>query len=435
MSAAVTDQLRRNFSRLSSSNFVRNVAVVGGGIAAAQAITLTFTPFITRLYGPEAFGISAAFAAIVSIITPVATLGYSNAVVMPNTDEDAAAVARLSILCALLLVPMSLVIIHVTLPWLAGWTGLEKEPQLLYLLPLSLLLTAFLSVANQGAIREGLFSAKARAYVESKLFTNIGKLAGGVIAPSGLLLIVLALAEQFLNLSMQLRRVQRSATLSPSKWFGLCGVLVAAKKYKDFALFRMPQGVIRAISMGLPVIALTALFGAASAGQYSLTVLLLGAPVMLLGESVREVFYPKITRAIINKNGDETQLIIKSAAALILLGIMPFGFIWVFGDVVLPWFSGSEWTRAGEYSKWIAIWMMLMMASEPAIAAMPALRLQSALLVYEILITGARIAALYLGFSVGDDLTSIMLFSITNAVGYSMLLFFVILKSIKTHHN
>jgi hypothetical protein len=42
-------------SRTYKSKFVRNVAVVASGTAGAQAITMAFSPIITRLYGPEAF--------------------------------------------------------------------------------------------------------------------------------------------------------------------------------------------------------------------------------------------------------------------------------------------------------------------------------------------------------------------------------------------
>lgn len=430
MSTAVIGTLRRTFARLTTSRFVRNVFVAGSGIAAAQAITLAFAPFITRLYDPEAFGVSAAFAAIIGVITPIATLGYSSAIVMPEADKEASAVARLSILCGLILAPLSLVLVYIARPWLADLTGLDSTPQVLYLIPLALLFTALLSVVEQTAIREGLFKAKARAYVESKLLINLGKLFGGLIAPSGLLLVVLTLAERLLNFIMQLVRVPTSLTLNPAAWFGSRDVLEVAKKYRDFPIFRMPQGVIRATSMGFPVIALTGFFGPASAGQYSLTVLLLGAPVMLLGESVRQVFYPKITRAISNASTEVATHIGKAAFILILIGSIPFGTIAFFGDLLVPWLSGSEWVRAGKYSQWISIWMLAMMAAEPAIAAMPGLRLQPALLGYEILITGARIAALYAGFSVGDDLTSIIFFSVTNAAGSLILLIFVISKAL-----
>ena len=417
--------------RLKTSNFVRNVAMVGGGIAAAQAISLAFMPFLTRLYGPEAFGIAAAFAAIVNIITPISTMGYANAIVMPDSDEDAAAVARLSILCGFMVVPISLIAVYLGKPWLAGWTGMEKVPDMLYFIPAILVVGAFLSVANQSAIRANLFKAKARAYVESTLLTNISKLIGGILAPSGLLLIILTLVGQIINFLMQMLRVPRVGVLKPSNWFGFNGIKAAAISHRDFAMYRMPQSVIRAFSIGLPVIMLTTLFGAGSAGQYSLVVLLLGAPVMLLGSSVGDVFYPKITRAINEKKGNAFTLIVKAVTVLFIVGIVPFGFIAIFGDSVLPLVFGEEWQLAGQYSQWVAFWMIAMLSVGPAVAAIPALKIQSVLLIYEVLITFARIGVLYIGSWYNNDILAIALFSLANVVGYIGLLIVVILSSKK----
>ncbi|MBY6104728.1 lipopolysaccharide biosynthesis protein [Marinobacter nauticus] len=410
--------MKHLFSTLIKSNFVRNVAVVGGGIALAQAITLAFTPFLTRLYGPESYGIAAAFAAVISIISPMATMGYANAIVLPEKDDDAAAVARLSILCAFGILPFTILIIYLAKPQLAQWTGLQSAPNLLYLIPVSLLISAFLSVANQSAIRKGLFKAKARAYVESTLFTNIGKLGGGLSLPSGMMLIILTQLGQLLNFVMQMLRVPRTGVLKPVNWFGVKGALSAANSQRDFAIYRMPQSMIRALAMGMPVVVLTALYGPSEAGQYSLTLLILGAPVMLLGDSVGEVFYPKITRAITGKTGDASALVLKAVAVLGVVALATFGPIIILGDRVLPLIFGSEWEKAGLYSQWVAVWMIAMLASRPAIAAMPALKLQSALLVYEVLVTGARFLALYMGSKLSDDLFSIALFSIVNVLGY-----------------
>ncbi|WP_239036691.1 oligosaccharide flippase family protein [Marinobacter sp. C7] len=390
---------------------------------------MAFTPFLTRLYGPEAFGVSAAFTAVMSIITPLATLGYATAIVIPEGDKEAAAIARLSILCALILAPISLLAVHLGQPWIAILTGLQDTPQILYLIPLSLIITAFLSVANQSAIRKGLFKAKARAYVESALGTNLGKLGGGLVAPSGLVLILLTQAGQMLNLFMQLLRVPRQGVLKPSNWIGVRGVGEAAKAQRDFAVYRMPQSIIRAMAMGLPVIVLTALFGSAEAGQYSLTLLILGAPAMLLGDSVGEVFYPKITRAITGNKPKAQVLIVKAIAVLGLVGVATFGLIVIFGDVLVPWLFGAEWGRAGEYSQWVAVWMTAMLATRPAVASMPALELQSVLLLYEIVVTAARAAALYVGFLFGDDLVSIAIFSLINVAGYVGLSAVVLFKA------
>lgn len=431
MPTNLPSKLQNILHRLKSSNFVRDVLLVGGGIAVAQVISLTFMPFLTRLYGPESFGIAASFAAILNIITPISTMGYANAIVMPETDEDASAVARLSISIAFTLIPISLLAVFLGKPWLAQWTGMQKSPNMLYLIPISLIVTAFLSVANQSAIRAQLFKPKARAYVESTLLTNINKLIGGFLAPSGTMLIILTILGSLTNFIFQILRVPRQGALKPSNWFGIRGALRAAKIQKEFSLFRMPQSVIRAISMGLPVILLTSLFGASYAGQYSLVVLILSAPVVLLGDAVGEVFYPKITRAITNNSVQAFELISKATLTLFLVGIAPFGFIILFGDIFLPLIFGDKWQIAGVYSQWVAFWMIAMLTVRPAIAAMPVLKIQHILLIYEITITIARIGALYIGSFYKDDTLAIALFSIVNVIGYLLLFIIIMLKSKK----
>lgn len=413
MPSAVFSFIQSIVKRLKSSNFIRDVAMVGGGIAAGQAIALAFMPFLTRLYGPESFGIAAAFAAIVNIITPISTMGYANAIVMPESDEDAAAVARLSILCGLIIAPLSLILVHVGKPWLAVWTGMEKAPEMLYLIPLTLVIGAFLSVANQSAIRASLFKAKARAYVESKLFTDTSKLIGGLLAPSGLLLILLTIVGQFTNFLMQMLRVPRTGVLKISNWFGTDGARNAAIEQRDFAIYRMPQSVLNAASLGLPTILLTSLFSASSAGQYSVAVMVLGAPAMLLGQAVGEVFYPKITRAIVAKSPNAYMLLLKVSAILLAVGIIPFGTVFFFGDYIFSLVFGTEWVLAGSYSQWLSMWLLSSLVAGASVATLPALRLQRFLLIREFFSVILRAAALYIGFKFfNSDIIAIILFSI-----------------------
>ena len=399
--------------RLKTSNFVRNVAMVGGGIAAAQAISLAFMPFLTRFYGPEAFGIAAAFAAIVNIITPISTMGYANAIVMPDGDEDAAAVARLSILCGFIVVPISFIAVYLGKPWLAVWTGMEKAPDMLYFIPAILVVGAFLSVANQSAIRANLFKAKARAYVESTLLTNISKLIGGILAPSGLLLIILTLVGQIINFLMQMLRVPRVGVLKPSNWFGFNGIKAAAISHRDFAMYRMPQSTMNAAAIGLPVILLSSFSGSVSAGQYSVAVLVLGAPVMLLGQAVGEVFYPKITRAIMAKSPSAYKLLFKVSAILFAVGLIPFGTMMIFGEYLFSIVFGQEWVVAGNYSQWLSIWLLSNLVTGASIATLPALGLQRFLLIREVFSVILRATALYIGFKFFEsDVIAIALFSI-----------------------
>lgn len=94
----------------------------------------------------------------------------------------------------------------------------------------------------------------------------------------------------------------------------------------------------------------------------------------------------------------------------------------------MPELFGTEWRRAGEFSQWIGLWMAAMLISRPAVTAIPALGMQKSLLKYEVLITIARIAALYVGAEFGDDLSSVIVFSLTNIAGYAALLTMVSLR-------
>lgn len=421
--------LHNHIKTFRQSKFVRNVFAVATGIAAAQAISLAFMPFLTRLYGPEAFGALAAFTAILNIITPLATLGYANAIVMPKTQEGANAVARLSLVSAVIASSVALIVIYAFQEQLASLAGLSSEPNLLYLIPTSLVLVALLSVANQAAIREGLFKAKSSSYVASTFIMNLGKLGAGYISASGITLIVLSIFANLINYIILMARVPKVGSFDFRQWFGITGIRKAAFEHKDFAIYRMPQSVIRAASMGLPVIMLTTLFGVSSAGQYSILLVILAAPVVLLGDSVGEVFYPKITRAIVDKTGNTFSLIIRSIFALLLVASIPFGFIIIFGESFLPWLLGAEWQLAGKFSPWIALWMIAMLVVRPAVAAMPALKIQSLLLFYEIIVTITRIGALYIGYLNKSELISIILFSLVNVLGYMGLLVVILFRA------
>lgn len=409
----MSNSLYSRINYFSRSKFVRNVLAVATGVAAAQAISLAFMPFLTRLYGPEAFGALAAFTAIINIITPLATLGYANAIVMPKTEEEANAVARLSLVSAAIVSPIVLILVYVFQLQLAKLTGLENQPNLLYLIPISLLLVALLSVANQVAIREGLFKAKSSSYVASTFIMNLGKLGAGYISATGITLIIFLIISKLINYIILIARVPKVGAFNFRHWFGLNGIQKAALDNKDFAIYRLPQSILNAAAVGLPVILLTNYYGSSAAGYYSLTTLILGAPVLLLGQSVGEVFYPKITNAIRQQASNSLQLVIKATLALGGVAIIPFGTVMLFGPDLFAFAFGEQWKTAGEYAQWIAPWLACVLATRGILAAFPILNLQSYLLVQEVFSIILRSLALIIGLKYyQSDLVAIALFSV-----------------------
>jgi lipopolysaccharide exporter len=82
-----------------SSSFATDVLKLVTGTTFVQAITILASPLLTRLYGPEAFGFLALFTSITSIIGVVACMRYELAIMLPKTDEEAANLLGLCLLC------------------------------------------------------------------------------------------------------------------------------------------------------------------------------------------------------------------------------------------------------------------------------------------------------------------------------------------------
>ncbi len=138
--------IKRFLERTYKSRFVRNVAVVASGTAGAQAIVIAFSPIITRLYGPEAFGILGTFMAIVAVITPLAALSYPVAIVLPKKDSDARGIARLSAYIALGVSALTALVLLAAGDRIVKLLQVQEVSSFIWLLPVVILFAALLQI-------------------------------------------------------------------------------------------------------------------------------------------------------------------------------------------------------------------------------------------------------------------------------------------------
>lgn len=414
--------------KLKRNSFIRNVVIVASGTAAAQVITLLFTPLITRLYGPEAFGILGTFNSIVFIAAPAAALTYPIAIVLPKDGEEARGLVRLSLGIAALVSLLAAVVILFMSDSLAGWLHLEDLHFVLYLIPVYILLTGLLQTAEQWLIRTQQFQAAAKASVAHSVILNGSKAGAGLIYPAGMVLIILTVFGQLFKALMMIAWskgfIRRGKDEQPAAERLPLWVLI--KKYRDFPLFRTPQIFLNSISQSLPTLSLTILFGPAAAGFYTLGKNVLSMPSQLIAKSVGDVFYPKITEAA-NQGEDISKLLIKATWSLTMIGLIPFGLIAAFGPVLFAIVFGGSWQIAGEYARWMALWVFAAFLNRPAVSAIPVLGLQDRFLLYEIISTMVRFGAIYIGFVLfKSDLASIILYSLASVVLNLSLIFYTI---------
>jgi len=239
--------LRQRILQFSKRPFVRNVALVAGGTAAAQAITMAFAPFITRLYGPEAYGIQGVFMSIAGVLAAVASLTYPIAIVLPKSDADAVGLARLSIYIGIAMSLLAAVILFFYGPEILSLVNGEEIAAFMYLLPLFMLISVIGMVMRQWLIRKKLFTLTAKVTVWQSLVMNTVKSGLGLIQPTAVVLIVTNTLGALLAAAMMLLGLRRTSANNygedrisrPSS-----SVVALASRHRDFPLLRAPQELL-----------------------------------------------------------------------------------------------------------------------------------------------------------------------------------------------
>jgi O-antigen/teichoic acid export membrane protein len=429
--------LKQHALRLWRNRFARNVAVVASGTAGAQAITMLFAPIITRLYGPEAFGLLGTFMAIVSVITPLAALAYPIAIVLPKEESDAQGLVRLSLGISVGMAAVAFLAFGLRGEWILSIVGASEIAGFALLIPVVILFSAWLQIAQQWLIRQEAFKETAKATIAYSFILNSVKSGAGLSYPFASVLVSLqtvgiALHAILLVLAARLFAVRGSLRQEPNQ---PSTPLKLAHRYRDFPFYRAPQNFINAMSKSMPILLLAALVGPAAAGFYTLGQVVLGAPLQLMARSVGDVFYPKFTKAV-HEQRPLIPLLWKATAGLAVIGVMPFGLLVILGPLVFEMAFGDAWRPAGEYARWLAFMYFVGFMNPPAVAATAALGLQRGLVIYEVVSTGLKVAAMYIGFvTIGSDVWAIALFGIFGAISYAALIAWVFFEAQRVENS
>ncbi|WP_027697969.1 lipopolysaccharide biosynthesis protein [Vibrio litoralis] len=377
------------------STFFKNVLVIFSGTALAQILNILSTPLITRLYGPEAFGVLGTFNALASIFIPVISLAYVYAIPIPKYNFISRNIAIKSFFIVVILSVISLLLLLFN----ELVMDLFDVPiGFVIFIPLMFFLSGMLQINQQILIRFGLFSTFAKATIISSITVIIFKLITGWLDPQANYLIIGALIGVVTQILSSLyfnkffwNKYTHDVSISKVK---LIFVSPSLKKYSDFPKFRTPQLLLNPLSRSLPVFFLTSNFGLGVVGYYTLATSMLALPAVVIGNAVGNVFLKKVTHEINNGN-DVLKLVVKSTLLLAGIGIVPFGFVFFYGDILFTVFLGKEWTQAGVFASYIAIWQFFGFANKCCNVTLPVIGMNKFYLKYEVISLILRVLLLF----------------------------------------
>jgi O-antigen/teichoic acid export membrane protein len=376
-----------------SGSFARAVGVLVGGTALGHAVTALALPVLSRLYSPAEFGLLAAFSSIVSIIAVAACMRYEIAIALPEDDNEAARLTLVAVVASTVIGTMTAIPAVLAPAWLAAALGQPGLEGYLWMFPLCVFLAGTFAALQYWNLRLRSYQTLAATRVVQSAAASGSQLALGVASagPAGLMAgpVFNSLAGTLMLVANSMRRNARSPIPVGAKW----GLWQCALRHFRFPIFSAPEALANAASIHLPVLMIAAMAGPGEAGHLMLAMVVVQAPMALLGNAVGQVYLSRAAEELREGRlaaftADVFGGLARNAAGpLLFLGIVaPFAFVPVFGEA---------WSRGGVIVAWLTPWFVLNLLTAPVSLALHIAGRQRLALLLQFAGLGLRTAAVW----------------------------------------
>jgi len=346
------------------SEFGKNLLTLGSGTALAQVIPFLFYPVIARIFTPADFGLLATLTAIFVIIANLASGRYELGILITKTKQDAANLAMLAI--GLSLVVITFIYIVLQLFFVDMLSEKLHELQLnkwLFICPIAAISLIIYNTYNEWCVRNGYFKKLAINKITNSTAITAGKLLLGAVKIFSQGLVIGDVAGRvFSAIACIFRVFQKDAAVF--KEVSINRIKQLAKEFVGFPKFIMPGRLLNELGKHLPVFFLGFYFSSVEVGYYSMTLLVLYAPVSMITFAIRDLFRQRANEEF-TKTGNCKGFYLKILKILSLIA--------VFGTLVLilclPFifsvFVGKQWDTSAYYAQILVLPTLLYFVSTP----------------------------------------------------------------------
>lgn len=259
--------------------------LLGNGLA--QAIQFLSILLLSRIYGPEEFGILGQVQSIAMIFSIAVTLQLHLTIPLQKTNENAInalnSVQSLSIISSLIFISFGYYYGQVYFfgAFLAFFLGL-------------------VNTYNGYSIFSGNFGLLSKFYIARSILIVATQLLFALLSiPYGLIwaaILAEALSAGYLRLT-QMGSISRST-------FDWKGGILLAKEWRAFSLYGTFQEAISVLAFYAPLFLFSQKYGEYIGGQYAMANRLVWGPAVLLSGSISQVLYHKFSKSSPNNIGE-----------------------------------------------------------------------------------------------------------------------------------
>ena len=416
---SLVGRLRRKVPR---GGFLAGVAALATGTAVAQAVPVFVAPVLTRIYSPKDFGLLLLFTSLVAVGSVIACARYELAIVLPDDEDDAAALFALSVAIAGVVSSILLICFAISPRRLAVFLGNPAIEYWLFLVPVVIFLSASFGALTYVTTRDQAFGLLARAKVLQAVAGNGSQLGLGQIlpGPSGLLV------GNAISSSAAIRSLVRNGRARGSlRMTSAARIRRVAVRYADFPKYSLASGLAQSLSLLIISILVARYYSADALGQYSLALRVFAIPTTLVAGSVGHVFFQRASQEF-QKSATIAPVFRKTFRVLAIISAVSSGLLFLILPSLFDFAFGSAWREAGELARSLLPGFALQFIVAPLTFSMIVLgRVRLGLLVDLGLLIGMS-TTLFLAAALGAKASDALLFmswaQATLYVGYLLLI-------------
>jgi len=404
-----------SFRRLRTSQFVRHVAILTSGTAAAQIITILAVPLIARLYTPGDFGVFALFLAFSSIGGAIATARYEMAIVLPSRDDDARSIVVLSILIALFVSGATLVAIIAMGEQLAAAIQNDKLSRWMIFIPLGVLLTGIFQSLYYWHIRKERLKRVAANRVVQSSSVVAAQLGGGVVNAGPVGLVLGTIIGQCIGVFLLARSFWKHD--KPDSWTQcFAGIRANGRRYISFPKYGAPAILTSSAAQQSLFFLISEYLGSVVLGYVYLINRVVYLPASLIGGAIGDVFYQSISRI---PKQDSYPIVSAFVKKLLAYSVTIYIGLYVLMEALFVTIFGEEWAGAVWLIKYFTLVGCLSFVFAPMSVLFNYFEIQGINFIWQLAWLVTNIAVFFVGHAMALQMQEVvMIYALKQAILY-----------------
>lgn len=337
--------------RLLSGWMRSGIARIAAGSVAGQGLVLLSYPFLTRIYDPTELGLLVVFTSITSMLGVLSTSALEAAVLIPKSDDQAAAVAWAALASVAVTTGCTALAAWFFGPSVAGMLGVPALADFWWLIALTVAVQGCYLVLSEWIVRGRSYGTLG----QRNLVQGVGQVATqiglGVLGARPLGLLLGSAVGRLVGTGGMLTRAGLLRRHRPD----LREMVDAVRRFRRFPLVSSWSKLLNTAGLQVPFLVISATYGDASAGLLGLAVRIIGGPAGVLGQAVYQVFNGESSARLRDSDTEFASFTRRYVMRLLAIGVGPAVLVAVFSPVAFEFVFGAVWRDAGHFAQLMAI--------------------------------------------------------------------------------